>query len=84
MFQFDYSRGRLTTKITGNYHAAAPLANVTIAGVSRKPQRVSFQMRRHQVSNVKSQYVNETLYVTGLEQYTQGGAWENEFSLQMM
>lgn len=71
--------------ITGSYHAAAPLANITIAGLESKPKRASLHTTGHEREEVLDfRYQNNTVYITELEKFTQKGAWEEQLTLQIL
>nr|OQO24766.1 hypothetical protein B0A51_07791 [Rachicladosporium sp. CCFEE 5018] len=80
---FNFANNVLSTQIEGSYHASAPLANVTVAGISQKPQYVSLFIGKQQCEAQKLivEYKDNTVYVTGLEQFTQGGAFEQALNL---
>ena len=81
--EMSYSNGQLTTKVRGNYNDGVPLANVTIAGFQGQVNGVSCihggQAQNATGGNVR--YADGTLYVTGLEQSTNGGIWSADLEL---
>lgn len=70
--------------ITGSSHAAAPLANITIAGVESKPKSASLYIKGcKEEPDLDFSYQNNTVYVARLERFTPNGAWEEEFELKL-
>ena len=60
------------------------LANITIAGVASKPDRVVLSFGQQYANGFRMTYNNGTLLITELEQYTQDGAWESKLVLQIV
>ena len=85
MNQFNYANDCLTTSINGTYHAAPPLANVTIAGAKGLPSDMALTMRGQpcEFGAVGLSYSDGTLVVSGLEAFTPDGAWEGEMYLEL-
>lgn len=81
--QFSYSAHTLTTTILGTYSATAPLGNVTIAGVQSLPTNMTLHVGGQACETGVIALVQGAgvLYVSGLDTFTQGGAWEG--GLQM-
>lgn len=85
VLQFKYHQNTLTTKINGTYHAAPPLANITIAGASRHPKHVWLSIAGQvcDVGNVVVDYNSGVLRVSGLEEFTSKGVWEGDMKLKL-
>ncbi|CAJ0547486.1 Ff.00g042400.m01.CDS01 [Fusarium sp. VM40] len=82
---YTFRKGVLVAKTNGTYHSDSPLANITIAGLSKEPRVVEF---RHNEESLKSaphlvKFVNGTAYITGLEQYTRDGTFKHGFQLSL-
>ncbi|TKA83915.1 hypothetical protein B0A55_00179 [Friedmanniomyces simplex] len=84
LVQFSYTDNCLSTTINGTYHAAPPLANVTIAGATSLPKSLSLTIAGQpcEVSDVVLDYSAGVLYVRGIEQFTPSGAWEGEMKME--
>ncbi|KAI1635011.1 glycoside hydrolase family 31 protein [Biscogniauxia mediterranea] len=84
---FTYSNGTLQATASGTYHASAPLANITIAGLQAQPQGVQFRYSNSKTlfnsTSPNLEYSNGTAYITGLAQYTPHGAFEHSFQLTL-
>ena len=84
--QFHFADNCLTTSIEGTYHSAPPLANITIAGVEAMPKGLSMQIagRECDVDQLAVKHdEGGVLRITGVEQFTQQGAWEGEMEMKM-
>ncbi|KAI9696289.1 MAG: hypothetical protein M1820_008212 [Bogoriella megaspora] len=83
--KFNYTNDTLTASIEGSYHATAPLANITIAGVSSLPNDLSLTVANQpcETRTLSLVYGGDVLYVTGIEAFTNGGAWEGELELKL-
>ncbi|KAG7666115.1 uncharacterized protein J8A68_000371 [[Candida] subhashii] len=73
---FVASNSQLVVSPIGEYKVEQPLANVTILGVEKAPKHVTFGETK-----IPFKYDHKTIYVTGLEQYTQQGAFAEQFTL---
>lgn len=84
LLQFSYMDNCLSTTINGTYHAASPLANVTIVGAPCLPTGMNLTIAGQpcEVSRVVLNYDAGVLYVTGIEQFTPAGAWEGEMKME--
>ncbi|KAK5136357.1 hypothetical protein LTR08_003483 [Meristemomyces frigidus] len=84
LVQFNYTNNTLSTTITGTYHAAPPLANVTVAGAPCIPTDMSLTIGGQpcEVGAVALSYDDGVLYVSGIEQFTPGGAWEGAMEMK--
>ncbi|KAK0919234.1 hypothetical protein LTR57_010985 [Friedmanniomyces endolithicus] len=84
LVQFSYTNNCLSTTINGTYHAAPPLANVTVAGAPSLPKGMSLTIAGQpcEVSKVALDYSGGVLYVSGIEPFTPGGAWEGEMRME--
>ncbi|KAK0880551.1 hypothetical protein LTR87_005673 [Friedmanniomyces endolithicus] len=84
LVQFSYTNNCLSTTINGTYHAAPPLANVTVAGAPSLPKGMSLTIAGQpcEVSKVALDYSGGVLYVSGIEPSTPGGAWEGEMRME--
>lgn len=82
---FSFKNNALVANVTGNYQDTNPLANVTIPGLSAAPRCVAVYTGGKQVYNgdVKYQYTNGTLFITGLQGATQGGAWSSNLEIRL-
>ncbi|KAK5108679.1 hypothetical protein LTR62_008084 [Meristemomyces frigidus] len=82
---FSYSDSCLKTSVNGTYHATPPLANITIAGVSRGPTGLSLMIagQECEVGPVVLSYVGSTVRITGLETFTGEGAWQGDVELTL-
>lgn len=85
-----YTNGTLTTVVNGNFEDGLPLASVTIAGYKggseaapAQPEGWSGWHGPEPVNStgVQKNYENGTLYVTGLESSTSGGAWSSGLTI---
>lgn len=85
VFQFSYADSTLTTSMQGSYHAAPPLANITIAGVENAPTGLSltFGGQPCEVGDVVFNYEDGVVRLTGMEEFTPEGAWEGELYLKL-
>lgn len=73
---FIAANGTLTSSSFGDYNVSQPLANITILGVSKEPKQVEFDG-----SEVDFTYSNQTVFVNDLDEYTEEGAFANQFEL---
>jgi len=82
--EFSYRNDTLSISVTGTYHSAPPLANVTIAGAKTLPSGISMGIngRSCETGTIELTYNTGVLFLTGLEELTQAGAWESNLSLQ--
>ncbi|KAK5144273.1 hypothetical protein LTR04_001631, partial [Oleoguttula sp. CCFEE 6159] len=82
--QLSYANNKLTASVTGSYHSAPALANVTIAGVSALPAGMTLTVGGQPCETGVIQLVQGggVLYVTGLETFTTAGAWEGNIEMQ--
>lgn len=85
VLQFQYSEDTLSTTIRGSYHAAPPLANITIAGVHSRPSGMSLKIDGQpcEVGDVVLDYVDEIVRLVGLDEFTPNGAWEGELEMTL-
>ena len=81
--QFTYRNGRLSTRSWGSYVASPPLANITILGIEEQPIYIHLEVGSHYHSGLTTEYANEVLKISGLEEYTQAGAWGSELNLEL-
>jgi len=70
--------------MNGTYHAAAPLANVTIAGANCLPKNLDLTIAGQacETGAVAMDYADGVLHITGLEHFTQNGAWEGGMTMK--
>ena len=62
----------------GSFEEVAPLANITIAGLSKKPSRCSMHGTR-----LDHGYEKGVLYITGMSALTSGGAFAKELEVRL-
>ena len=76
---FEASRSSVRVSAGGGWEEANPLTNVTILGISNEPSFVSFNGQQ-----VPADYdaVSQALFVTGLDQFTNNGAWGEDWTLE--
>lgn len=76
---FEASGSSVRVSADGGWEEANPLANVTILGISNEPSFVSFNGQQ-----VPAYYdaVSQALFVTGLDQFTNNGAWGEDWTLE--
>lgn len=81
--QFSYTEHKLTTTISGSYTAAAPLGNVTVAGVKSLPSGMTLHVGGQpcETGTISLVHGADVLYVSGLETFTSSGAWEGEMEM---
>ncbi|KAF5681244.1 putative alpha-glucosidase precursor (maltase) [Fusarium heterosporum] len=82
---YTFNRGVLQAEINGTYHSDPPLANITIAGLHQKPKGVEIRYDNEPLSDssLMMEYINSTAYITGLERYTNSGAFEHGFQVAL-
>lgn len=73
---FIASDNTLLSTSYGEYEVEQPLANITILGVENKPKEVKFDD-----SKVDFTFENNTIFVTGLDDQTEDGAFAKHFKL---
>lgn len=73
---FNASNNSLSSSSYGEYEATQPLANITVLGVSEEPKSVEFGG-----SQVDFKFENSTIFITGLNSYTEKGAFAKPFTL---
>jgi len=73
---FFAADNELTALPIGTFEVNEPLENITIMGVTDKPNTVKFAN-----NTVKFDYKNETLFLTGLQNATSAGAWATQFTV---
>jgi alpha-glucosidase len=76
--QFNYANGCLRSTIDGTFEEVAPLANITIAGLAKKPSGCSMHG-----TGLDYEYENGVLYITGMKQLTEGGAFAKELEVRL-
>lgn len=83
--QFSYADSILTTSIQGSYHAAPPLANITVAGVEQAPTGLSLTFGGEvcEVGDIVYEYEDGVVRLIGLEEFTPDGAWEGELYMKL-
>ncbi|KAL2799144.1 glycosyl hydrolases family 31-domain-containing protein [Aspergillus keveii] len=76
---FKVSGSRLSVSARGDWKETNPLANVTILGVPNEPSSVALDGQQ-----VPARYdaVSQVLFVTGLERFTDDGAWGPDWTLR--
>lgn len=74
---FVVSDNTLVSSSYGDYKVSQPMANITVLGVTDKPESVTFNDK-----NVKFKYENSTLFVNDLKEHTQNGAFSRQFTLK--
>lgn len=74
--EFVAGDGVLTSSAYGDYEIEQPLASVVILGVDEEPSSVRFNNQ-----TVSFDYYNKTIEVTDLEDYTEKGAFQQDFRL---
>ncbi|KAK4985984.1 hypothetical protein LTR66_008016 [Elasticomyces elasticus] len=84
LIHLSYASDTLTTSLSGSYHSAAPLANITIAGVPSLPSGIDLSIAGQpcEAAAVTLVHGAGVLYLSGLEEFTPGGAWEGEMVLR--
>ncbi|QIW98151.1 hypothetical protein AMS68_003669 [Peltaster fructicola] len=80
---FQFKGNALYAKSRGNYKDTNPLANVTIAGVSAAPKSIAVSCGGQASNSPKFQYTNGTLFITELQESTQGGAWSRDLVIKL-
>ena len=86
MAQFTFVDNELNTEVSGNYQDGLPLANITIAGTSSKVQSIEISVngKQQDTKAVKLTYSNASaLYITGLEQATEAGIWNDNLKISL-
>lgn len=95
---FSYADNCLSFTSEGSYHAAQPLANITVTGLEGspngqhrkrsgvprdKPQHVfcNFGGKNQDSSDLETSYDGDVLKVSGTEDMTKGGAFEQDLKL---
>jgi alpha-glucosidase len=78
---FSAASGSLTANIDGNYSDTNVLANVTVWGLSQKPNSVKLNGQDLSTGNVGWNSSSLALSVTGLTDLTKGGAWSGNWTL---
>ena len=83
LVQFSYAQNTLKASVTGSYHAAAPLTNITIAGVKSLPTGMNLTIAGQDCDTGVVSLVQgaNVLTVTGLDAFTTKGAWEGDLNL---
>lgn len=83
--KFSFKNNTLTSVPHGDYQDTNALANVTIAGLQTASKAISITLGGRQASTqgVETQYANQTLYITGLDVATKGGAYNNELVISL-
>lgn len=74
---FNVNEGKLLSAPFGSYKVDQPLANITILGVQDEPKNMTFDGK-----DIKFKYLNNTLFVNNLQNMTQKGALNDQFTLQ--
>lgn len=74
---FVLENNTLTASPRGGYEAKQPLANVTILGVDKSPKNATYLN-----NTVPFTWENNTVFITGLQNYTQSGAWASEWTVK--
>lgn len=73
---FVVENNTVTASPRGNYDVKEPLANVTIMGVEKAPKSAAYFNK-----TVPFSYENNTVFITGLQNYTTSGAWASEWTI---
>ncbi|KAL2870834.1 glycoside hydrolase family 31 protein [Aspergillus lucknowensis] len=76
---FTISQSTLSVSVEGDWREANPVANVTVLGVSAEPLLVT--LNGQQVPN-KYDALSRVLFVTGLDRFTNDGAWAEDWILR--
>lgn len=82
--QFTYANDCLSTSISGTYHAAPPLANVTVAGAPSLPMGMNLTIAGQpcEVDQIALDYAAGVLYVSGVDKFMPSGAWEGVMEMK--
>ena len=73
--------------MSGNFQDDLPLANITIAGISSKPQSITLSLdgKQQGTKDVKLALSNTSaLYITGLEKATSAGVWNAKLKVTLV
>jgi len=84
--QFTFANDTLHATVSGDYQDGIPLANITIAGMKWKPQRVSVESGGESCNTQRARLScddGDVLRITGLEQATHGGAWKGNLIVKL-
>lgn len=79
---FMASHSRLSSSRWGSWKESQPLANVTVLGVSTPPSSVTFNNKRVLEQSVSYNATSKVLLVNGLQNFTNHGAWSNDWVLK--
>ena len=71
--QILYANGAITFNITGSYVDTNPLGNVTITGLSCKPEMM--KLNGKELKHKSASFGNGVLSIVGLEEMTEGGVF---------
>ena len=80
--KFSYVAGHLTARAWGNFHAAVPLANITILGLQQEPSHIALEVDRYSITGLQTEYSEKTLRLSGLESATEAGVWQSGLTLR--
>ncbi|KAK1061872.1 hypothetical protein LTR33_012615 [Friedmanniomyces endolithicus] len=84
--EFSFANNTLRARVSGDYQDGISLANITIAGIKWKPQRVSLDSGGESC-NIQQATLScedgDVLRITGLEQATHGGAWRSCLTVKL-
>lgn len=79
---FVVSNSSLVTSARGLWKEKNPLANVTIMGVPSGPSPVTFNGTPVPQGSVSYNSTSKVLFVGGLQNFTKGGAWADDWVLK--
>jgi hypothetical protein len=84
--QFTFAKDRMTTHINGTYSTSSPLTNITIAGIKNRPHRIRLRVggAKCDGSKIAWTHANNTLRVTGLDNFFNSGAFESAMDLRLV
>lgn len=95
-WQLTFANNTLHATVSGDFNDDLPLANITIAGATKKPSSVSVNGGRaddhkgghkggHSSGNATEsvRFEKNVLYLTDLESATQGGVWKKDLEVRL-
>lgn len=67
----------------GEYVSPAPLSNITIIGLQKRPSNVVATFGTDRKVHLRWDYEDRILKITSLEAATAAGAWNREFAIEI-
>jgi len=97
ILQLSFANNTLHATVSGDFNDNLPLANVTIAGAAQDSSGMTVKCGQEESQcygdycaksgeakkGAHSQFKNNVLYVTGLEDATPGGVWSGDLEIML-